>query len=167
MTHTFTPRHPAAASQPHTLSPAQRRLQLTGLVYTVMFLGAVQVFVFAPDELIGIFNLVSGLLFPTLPVARDAGPFWVSMSASMMYCISALSIMLWRDPVRWADMAVPLMIAKFASSICGAGFFVAGLLRPETGWATLPNITIMLTDLPLGLWLAWAYLQLQRETRRT
>lgn len=166
MTNTFTPHHPAALSRPQALSPAQRRLQLTGLVYTVMFLGAVQVFVFAPDELIRTFNLVSGLLFPALPVARDAGPFWVSMSASMMYCISALSIMLWRNPVRWADMAVPLVIAKFASSICGAGFFVAGLLRPETGWATLPNITIMLTDLPLGLWLAWAYLQVQREARR-
>ena len=84
MTNTFTPHHPATLSRPHSLSPAQRRLQLTGLVYTVMFLGAVQVFVFAPDELIRTFNLVSGLLFPALPVARDAGPFWVSMSASRM-----------------------------------------------------------------------------------
>ncbi len=151
---------PASSS---ALSPALRRLQLTGLVYTVMFLGAVQVFVFAPGQLIDVFNLVSSRLLPSLPLAHDAGPFWISMSASMMYCISVLSFMLWRNPVRWADMAIPLVVAKFASSACGVGFFLAGLLHPDTGWATLPNLTIMLTDLPLGLWLAWAYAQ----TRRT
>lgn len=145
------------------LSTALRRLQLTGLVYTVMFLGAVQVFVFAPSQLIGVFNAVSEQLLPSWPLAHDAGPFWLSLAASMMYCISTLSWMLWRNPARWADMAVPLVVAKFASSACGLGFFVAGCLRPETGWATLPNLTIMLTDLPLGLWLAWVYAQVLRH----
>ncbi len=147
-----------------SLPAARRLLQMTAGIYTLLFLATVQIFVFAPDRLIAVFNQVSSIAFPSLAQVHDSNRFWVSMAASMMYCISALCFMIWRDPVRWADMAVPVVIAKFASSACGIGYFFAGLAGVEPQWATLPNLTICLTDLPLGLFLSWVYRRCQTST---
>lgn len=154
----------ATSPSPATpLTPAQRRLQLTGGAYALMFLVAVQVFMFWPGQLLATLNAISAALFPSLPPAQEAGRFWLSLAASMMYTITALAWLIWRDPVRHAAMALPLVVAKFASSASGAGYFAAGLLMPQTpetaGWATLANLVIATTDLPLGLWLLWCWRQ--------
>lgn len=146
------------------MSPAYRRLQITGLLYALTFLIAVQVFLFLPEPLIAAFNWLSPQLFPALPLAPDQGKFWLSLAGAMMYTITVLCWFLWRDPQRYAEMALAVVVSKLASSGAGLSFFLIGVARPETGWATLPNLVIACTDLPLGLWLLWCYRAARQES---
>ncbi len=138
-------------------------MKYAGLVYAIMFIGAVLVFICMPGAMFGMMNDTSKALFPSLPLAADAGKFWLSLTVSMMVTITALSIMIFRDVKSNYRMAVPLVIAKFTSSLFGLGFFIAGFICPDTGWNTLANLAILFTDSPLGVVMLGLYLMVKKE----
>ncbi len=81
----------------------------------------------------------------------------------MMATITVLSLFIYRNVREHYRMAVPLVIAKFTSSLFGVGFFLYGCASPDTGWNTLANLTIVFTDLPLGALMLSLYLRMKRE----
>jgi hypothetical protein len=145
------------------LTKNESLMKYAGLVYAIMFTGAVLVFIFLPDIMFGMMNEMSKALFPSLPLAADAGKFWLSLTVSMMVTITALSIMIYRDVKSNYRMAVPLAVAKFTSSLFGLGFFIAGFIVPDTRWNTLANLAILFTDAPLGIVMLALYLMVRKE----
>jgi len=145
------------------LTRNEKLMKYAGLAYAVMFIGAVIVFICLPDLMFGTINDASKALFPSLPLASDSGKFWVSLSVSMMAAITALSIFIYKDVKSYYRMAVPLVTAKFTSSIFGLGFFLAGFARAESGWNTLANLLIFFTDFPLGALMLVLYLMVRKE----
>lgn len=145
------------------LTQKQKVMKYTGLVYAVVFIGTLLIFIALPEQMFSAINAVSAALFPSLPPAADSGKFWVSLSVSMMVTISALSLMIYRDVKANYRMAVPLVAAKFTSSILGLGFFIAGTVCTETGWNTLANILILCTDMPLGVLMLVLYRMVRDE----
>ncbi|HOD16642.1 MAG TPA: hypothetical protein PK307_16825 [Spirochaetota bacterium] len=145
------------------LTRSETLMKYAGLMYAIMFIGAVLVFICLPDIMFGMMNGMSRALFPSLPLAADAGKFWLSLTVSMMVTITALSIMIYRDVKSNYRMAVPLAVAKFTSSLFGLGFFIAGFIFPDTSWNTLANLAIMFTDAPLGFVMLALYLAVKKE----
>lgn len=137
----------------------QKILKYTGLAYTVCFVVTTLVFIFFPHILFRYINLISGSLFPNLPLATDSGKFWLSMTVSMMAGVTVCSFLLYIDVKKYFAMALPVVVMKFTSSAMGLGFFIAGILLPETNWNTLANIIIFITDFPLGLFMMILYLK--------
>jgi hypothetical protein len=138
-------------------------MKYAGLAYAAMFVGAVLVFICLPGAMFGIMNDASRALFPSLPLAADAGKFWLSLTVSMMVTITVLSFMIFRDVKGNYRMAVPIVAAKFTSSLFGLGFFIAGFIVPDTGWNTLANLAILFTDFPLGVVMLVLYLMVKKE----
>jgi hypothetical protein len=145
------------------LTKNEKLMKNAGLLYAVMFIGAVLVFICLPGQMLGMMNDVSRALFPSLPPAADSGKFWLSMTVSMMATITALSLFIYRDVKKNYIMAVPLATAKFTSSLFGIGFFIAGFIWTDTGWNTLANAIILLTDLPLGVLMLILYRLVRSE----
>ena len=145
------------------LSNNERVMKYAGLAYAVMFLGALAVFVFLPGVMFGMMNGLSRALFPALPQASDSGKFWLSLTVSMMSTITVLSWLIYRDVKANYRMAIPLVLAKFSSSCAGLSFFMWGFICPDTGWNTLANLLILITDFPLGLFMLVLFLRVRRE----
>jgi hypothetical protein len=145
------------------LSRNEKLMKYAGLLYAVMFIGAVLVFICLPGQMFGIMNDVSKALLPSLPLASDSGKFWVSLAVSMMTTITVLSILIYTDVKKNYQMAIPLVAAKFTSSIFGLGFFLAGFFCNESGWNTLANLAIPFTDFPLGVLMLVLYLMVKKE----
>ncbi|MBN2160441.1 MAG: hypothetical protein JW807_13690 [Spirochaetes bacterium] len=138
-------------------------MKYTALVYAVVFIVAVLVFIVIPEGMLGAMNDISRALFPSLPLAADSGKFWLSLTVSMMATITALSLLIYRDVRSNYRMAVPLVTAKFTSSLLGLGFFLAGFACVDTAWNTLANLIILFSDFPLGVLMLVLYLQVRRE----
>ena len=138
-------------------------MKYAGLAYAVMFIGAVLVFICLPGAMFGLMNDASRTLFPSLPPAADAGKFWLSLTVSMMVTITVLSVMIFRDVKGNYRMAVPIVAAKFTSSLSGLGFFIAGFVIPDTGWNTLANLAILFTDFPLGVAMLVLFMKVRKE----
>jgi len=138
-------------------------MRRVALLYAIMFSGAVSVFIFLPGPMFDAINVVSRGLFPALPLASDSGKFWVALTASMMATITALSILIYRDVRKNYHLAIPIAVAKFTSSLMGLAFFIGGFVAPATGWNTLANGIILLTDLPLGIVILLVYRWVDRE----
>ncbi len=134
------------------LSRNENLLKITSLVYAFLFTGAVLVFIFLPGQLFEIINHISVSVAPALPPAPDTGKFWLSMTISMMATIITLSLMMFRHPGHYYMMALPLVVAKFASSFFGLAFFVSGFFH-ASGDNTLANLIIFVTDFPLGVFM--------------
>jgi hypothetical protein len=145
------------------LTRNEKMMKYAGLLYAVMFIGAVLVFICLPGPMFGTINDVSKALFPSLPPASDSGKFWVSLSVSMMAAITALSILIYKDVKMNYRMAIPLVTAKFTSSVFGLGFFLVGFACAESGWNTLANLLILVTDFPLGVVMLVLYLMVKKE----
>ena len=145
------------------LTQKEKIMKYTGLIYALVFIGAVLVFIFLPGPLFRAINAVSASLFPALPAAADSGKFWVSLSVSMMVAIIVLSFLIYRDVRTNYRMAVPLVAAKFTSSLFGAGFFLAGFVCTDSGWNTLANLVIPFSDFPLGVLMLVLYRRVRDE----
>lgn len=145
------------------LTKYEKIMKYTALAYALMFIGAVMVFICLPERMFGMMNDISKALAPSLPPAADSGKFWLSLTVSMMATITVLSILIYRDVKANYRMAVPLVTAKFTSSLFGLGFFIAGFALPETGWNTLANLMILFSDFPLGVLMLVLYLLVRRE----
>lgn len=145
------------------LTQKQKIMKFAGLAYALVFIGAVLVFIFLPGPMFRIINDVSTALFPSLPLAVDSGKFWVSLAGSMMLTIIVLSFLIYSDVKSNYRMAVPLVAAKFTSSLLGLGFFLAGSVWTEYGWNTLANLLILFTDFPLGVLMLALYRQVRDE----
>jgi hypothetical protein len=145
------------------LTKNEKFMKYAGLLYAVMFIGAVLVFICLPGQMLGMMNNASAALFPSLPPASDSGKFWLSMAVSMMATITALSLFIYKDVKLNYRMAIPLVTAKFTSSLFGIGFFIAGFIWTDTGWNTLANAIILLTDFPLGLLMLVLYRLVRSE----
>jgi len=139
------------------LTSRQNRMRIVALLYAVSFIITGLIFLFIPDRLLDIINMVSASVFPSLTPASDSGKFWLSMTVSMMAGISTISILIWRDVARYLHMAVPLVVMKFASALTGLSFFVAGLIVPEWGSDTLANLIVFIADFPLGVLMLFLY----------
>lgn len=137
-------------------------MKFTGFVYAITFLVTGIMFIVMPGILFAVLNAVSITLLPALPMASDSGKFWISLTISMMATITVLSFMIYQDVRRNYIMAVPLVTAKFTSSLFGLGFFIAGCAA-DTGWNTLANLIIPVTDFPLGLWMLFWYRSVKKE----
>lgn len=138
-------------------------MKFTGLAYVVMFIGAIIMFIFLPGQMFGLFNDISRALFPSLPLASDSGKFWISLTVSMMVTITVLSLLIYKDIRANYRMAIPLIAAKFTSSLFGTAFFLAGFCCSQTGWNTLANILIAVTDFPLGVIMLVLYKLVHKE----
>lgn len=145
------------------LTKNEKIMKYTSLIYAVTFIVAVLMFICMPERLLGTMNDISKMLFPSLPLAADSGKFWLSLTVSMMATITVLSFMIYRDVKANYRMAVPLVTAKFTSSVFGLGFFLAGFACPETGWNTVANLTILFSDFPLGVLMLVLYLLVRKE----
>jgi hypothetical protein len=145
------------------LTRNEKLMKYAGLLYAIMFIGAVLVFICLPGQMFGIMNDISSALFPSLPLASDSGKFWVSLALSMMATITVLSMLIYKDVKKNYRMAIPLMTAKFTSSIFGLGFFLAGFACKETGWNTLANLAILFSDFPLGVLMLVLYRLVKNE----
>jgi hypothetical protein len=145
------------------LTRNEKLMKYAGLLYAVMFIGAVLMFICLPGRMFGMINDISKALFPSLPLASDSGKFWVSLAVSMMAAITVLSILIYTDVKKKYRMAIPLVTAKFTSSIFGLGFFLAGFACKESGWNTLANLLILFTDFPLGVLMLVLYLMVKKE----
>lgn len=145
------------------LTRNEKIMKYAGLVYAVMFIGAVLVFIFLPGPMLALMNAASLTFFPSLPMASDSGKFWISLTVSMMATITVLSLFIYKDVKRNYRMAIPLVTAKFTSSLIGLGFFIAGFACVGTGWNTLANLVILFTDLPLGVLMLVLYRLVSKE----
>ncbi|OHD63038.1 MAG: hypothetical protein A2176_09475 [Spirochaetes bacterium RBG_13_51_14] len=145
------------------LTRNEKIMKYAALIYAVAFIGAALVFICIPGLMFGMMNDASRALFPSLPLASDSGKFWVSLAVSMMATITALSLFIYKDVRNNYRMAVPLVTAKFTSSLFGLGFFLAGFARPEAGWNTLANIIILFSDFPLGVLMLALYRLVKKE----
>jgi hypothetical protein len=145
------------------LTRTQTLMKYTGLVYAVSFTGSVLVFIALPAQLFSLMNRLSAAVTPSLPPAADTGKFWLSLTVSMMATITVLSLYIYRDITRYYEMAVPIVIAKFTSTVFGLAFFFTGMLIPETKWNTLANLIIMVTDFPMGLFMLYLYRKVKKE----
>ena len=159
-------------SRARTATGQENRMDLTrnetimkyaGLAYAVMFIVAAAVFVILPGPLFAVMNAVSITFFPSLPMASDSGKFWLSLTVSMMATITVLSLLIYKDVKKNYRMAVPLVTAKFTSSLFGLGFFAAGCVFDGTGWNTLANLIILLSDFPLGVLMLVLYRMVAKE----
>ncbi len=145
------------------LTKNEKIMKFTGLLYAIIFIGAVLVFICLPGPMFAVMNDVSASLFPTLPLASDSGRFWLSLTVSMMATITVLSLLIYKDVRRNYRMAIPLVTAKFTSSLFGLGFFLAGFACSGTGWNTLANLVILFSDLPLGMLMLVLYRLVKKE----
>lgn len=149
--------------KPVELSKNEKLMKYAGLAYALMFIGASLVFVFFSDGMFDLMNRFSEAFFPSLPRAADSGKFWLSLAVSMMATITVLSLFIYANVREHYRMAVPLVAAKFTSSLFGIGFFIVGLGCPDTGWNNLANFAIAVTDFPLGAVMLLFYLRVRRE----
>lgn len=145
------------------LTKKERIMRYAGLLYAVTFIAAVLVFIFLPGPMLAVMNAASLTFFTSLPMASDSGKFWVSLTVSMMATITVLSFMIYKDVRNNYRMAVPLVTAKFTSSLFGLGFFAAGFACEGSGWNTLANLIIPVTDLPLGVLMLVLYRMVKKE----
>ena len=145
------------------LTKSEKLMKFVGLIYALLFIGTALVFISLPGMLLGTMNAISKALFPSLPLASDSGTFWLSMTVAMMATITALSLLIYLDVKKNYRMAVPLVTAKFTSSLLGIGFFLAGCMGTNTGWNTLANLIIFLTDSPMGLLMLILYRLVKQE----
>lgn len=145
------------------LTKNESLMKYAGLVYALMFIGASLVFVLFPERMFDLMNRFSGHFFPSLPRAADSGKFWLSLTVSMMVTITALSLFIYANVREHYRMAVPLVAAKFTSSLFGLGFFIIGFGCPDTGWNSLANCAIAVTDFPLGALMLILYLRVKGE----
>ncbi len=153
----------ALRESPMELSRNETIMKYAGLVYAIIFIGAVLVFILLPGPMLAVINAVSLTFFPSLTLASDSGKFWLSLAVSMMATITVLSFLIFKDVRRNYAMAVPLVTAKFTSSLFGLGFFMAGFACAETGWKTLANLVIFCSDFPLGALMLVLYRLVQKE----
>ncbi len=145
------------------LTKNQTIMKYAGLLYAVIFIVAVLVFICLPGPMLAAMNAVSLTFFPSLPLAADSGKFWLSLTVSMMATITVLSLMIYADVRKNFRMAIPLVTAKFTSSLFGLGFFIAGFTCAGTGWNTLANLIILFSDLPLGVLMLVLYRMVKKE----
>ncbi len=76
------------------LSPEEKIMKYTGLVYGLMFIfTSLLFFLFLPQVLFDTINLISAEIFPSLPAAADSGKFWLSMTVSMMAGLIHVTVM--------------------------------------------------------------------------
>jgi hypothetical protein len=141
----------------------EKIMKYAGLLYAVTFIAAVLVFIIMPGPMFAVMNAVSLTFFPSLPMASDSGKFWLSLTVSMMATITVLSFMIYNDVRSNYRMAIPLVTAKFTSSLFGLGFFIAGFGCDGSGWNTLANLIILFTDLPLGVLMLVLYRLVRKE----
>ncbi|MCP4129915.1 MAG: hypothetical protein GY754_02755 [bacterium] len=146
------------------LTKTEKLMKLTALAYALIFIGTALIFfLLLPGVLFKYINIISQKLFPALPLAADTGKFWLSMTLSMMAGVTVTSLLIYKDVKKYYTMAIPLVAMKFASSLCGLGFFIAGTIAPETAWNTLANLVICITDFPLGLLMLYFYRNMKKE----
>ncbi len=145
------------------LTKYEKLMKNVALAYAVIFVVAVLVFIFLPGVLLDLINSLSRFVMPSLPLATDDGKFWLSMTVSMMATITALCLFIYRDVRQYATMALPLVVAKYTSSLFGIGFFLIGMIFTETRWNTLANLIIFISDFPLGTLMLILYKKLQQE----
>lgn len=145
------------------LSKNETIMKYTGLVYSIIFIGAVMVFILLPGPMFAVINALSLTFLPSLPLASDSGTFWLSLTVSMMATISVLSFMIYKDVKKNYIMAVPLVTAKFTSSLFGLGYFIAGFACAGSGWNTLANLVILCSDCPLGVLMLVLYRLVKKE----
>ncbi len=145
---------------------SEQLIKNVALIYALVFFVAVLVFIFLPSQLFYAVNVISVEFFTSLPWAEDLGKFWLSMTVSMMFTIITCSLYIFKDPKKYYTMAIPLVVAKFTSSIFGAGFFVLGFFYVETAWNNLANLVICITDLPLGIFMLYLYFQVKYQKNK-
>src|SRR5687767_1545969 len=73
------------------------------------------------------------------------GGMWICLSASLMGGITAASVMVWRDPVAWRDMALVVAVSKVVASLTALSFLV--LAPPERRYSGY--LAVISTDFPL------------------
>ncbi len=145
------------------LTKNEKIMKYAGLLYAVIFIVAVLVFICLPGPMFAVMNGFSITFFPSLPLASDSGKFWLSLTVSMMATITVLSIFIYKDIRKNYRMAIPLVTAKFTSSLFGLGFFIAGFACSGSGWNTLANLIILFSDFPLGVIMLVLYRLVKKE----
>ncbi len=145
------------------LSKNETIMSYAGLAYAILFIGAVLVFILLPGPMFAVMNAMSLAFFPSLPLASDSGTFWLSLTVSMMATITVLSFLIYKDVRKNFTMAIPLVTAKFTSSLFGIGFFIAGFACAGSGWNTLANLVILCSDFPLGVLMLILYRLVKKE----
>jgi len=145
------------------LTSRKKQMRIVAFLYGITFIVTGLIFLFMPDRLLFIMNIVSDSVFPSLAPASDSGKFWLSMTVSMMAGVATLSFMIYRDVNRHLHMAVPLVVMKFTSALTGLAFFIAGITVVECGSGTLANLVIFITDFPLGLLMLFLYCRVISE----
>ncbi len=94
---------------------------LSALTYFVAGFG----FILFPDLILNIINQLSLRFFPDFkPIPIQIEKFWLSMTFSMMMCITALSIAVWINVRKNINYVVPLLVAKLSSSVAGLLLFI-------------------------------------------
>jgi len=90
----------------------------------VYFLVGLAFMVF-PDLILSLFNRVSGLLFPSLPLTPiDGDRFWTALAFSMMMTIAAISFAAQHNIRKNRPLVVILLVSKAASSLSGLLLFL-------------------------------------------
>lgn len=136
-------------------------LKITGLVYAIAFVITTFVFIFFTSPLMVIINELSQIILPSLPLAHEQSQFYIILSVSMMAGVTVCSILLYQNPQRYIEMAIPLVTMKFASSLCGLIAFISGYVYTNDA-NNLANLIIFITDFPLGLWVFYLYTRLKQ-----
>ncbi|MEK6656819.1 MAG: DUF362 domain-containing protein [Nitrospirota bacterium] len=94
---------------------------LSALTYFVVGFG----FILFPDFILNLINQISLKIAPQYkPVPIQIEKFWLSMTFSMMMCITALSIAAWLNIRRNINYIVPLLAAKISSALAGLLLFI-------------------------------------------
>ncbi len=147
------------------LSNAEKQMKIAALLYAMAFIfTAIVVFIFLPDLLFKCVNFLSEKFFPSLPTYPiGENKFWLSMTISMMAGVTITALLIYKDVKKYYTMAIPLVVMKFTSSLCGLGFFITGLFIPETKFHTLANLVIFTTDFPLGALMLFLFYRVNLE----
>ncbi len=147
------------------LTKTEKQMKIAGLLYAVTFIfTACVAFILLPDMLMGYINLLSSKLLPSLPAyPLGENKFWLAMTVSMMMGVSITSLLIFKDVRKFHMMAIPLVAMKFSSAAFGLGFFILGMMMPETKWNTLANLVIFVTDFPLGALMLYFYMKVSKE----
>jgi uncharacterized protein (DUF362 family) len=96
-------------------------LKISAGVYFVVGLA----FIIAPDLILSIFNLVSHLVLPSLPLTPISGEhFWTALAFSMMMTITGICYAAQHNIRRNKHLVIILLISKSASSLSGLALFI-------------------------------------------
>lgn len=96
-------------------------LRASGVFYFLVGLA----FIIVPDLILSLFNRISEVVLPSLPLTPSSGEhFWAVLAFSMMMTITAICYAAQRNIHRHKDLVVLLLVAKSASAVAGLCLFL-------------------------------------------